>query len=140
MTGHNAERSSPIEDSEVKQKLDEEVMVIHETDIVDEEVCKDDYEGHPSWYETMQCWRCNSLFMPSSEEATDYCDSCQVKIDQLSEDLQGPVQWFAHSVKSIQKFLQLSPQKFAKQEIVCYLLSLGALGWARTYNPSIQSC
>lgn len=37
MAGHNAERSSPIEDSEVKQKLDEEVMFIHETDIVDEQ-------------------------------------------------------------------------------------------------------
>ena len=95
MAGHNSEGSSPIEDSEVKQKLDEEVMVIHETDIVDEEddiVTEDDEDdedddGHPSWYEPTQCWRCNSLFTPSSEEATDYCDSCQVKIDQLQEDL-----------------------------------------------------
>ena len=98
MAGHNSEGSSPIEDSEVKQKLDEEVMVIHETDIVDEEddidddeddddEGKDDYDGHPSWYEPTQCWRCEIFFMPSSEEATDYCDSCQRKIDQLQEDL-----------------------------------------------------
>lgn len=42
---------------------------------------EDDYDGHPSWYEPTHCSMCDSLFMPSNQEAC-YCDDCEFKLEK----------------------------------------------------------
>ena len=48
---------------------------------IKEDEFKDDGDGHPSWYEPTQCSMCDSLFMPSNEEAC-YCDDCEFKLEK----------------------------------------------------------